>query len=154
MSTRTTRPRPPRTAAGQGGSISATAPLLVLVVLTLVGFAYDSGVAMTAHRRAVNLAEQAARAGAQQLDVAVLRATGVYRLDHAAATRAATAYLTATGTPGQARVGRDPTGDFVEVTVSWSTPAVFARLIGRARFSGSGTATARNCHGLVTEEGC
>jgi len=53
--------------AGQTGSISVTVPLLVLTVLVLVGFTFDGGNAITAHRRAVNLAEQAARAGAQRL---------------------------------------------------------------------------------------
>src|SRR6266508_2188904 len=59
--------------ADQTGSISASVPLLVLTVLVLVGFVFDGGNAITAHRRAVNLAEQAARAGAQRLDTGALR---------------------------------------------------------------------------------
>ena len=145
---------PCRAAADQTGSISTSVPLLVLTVLVVVGFAFDGGNAITAHRRAVNLAEQAARAGAQRLDIATLRSRGAYRLDHAAARAAAAAYLASTDTSGQVQLGRDTDGDYVQVTVAWSQPAVFAGLLGRGRFAGTGRARARNCHGLTTEEGC
>jgi Flp pilus assembly protein TadG len=145
---------PRRAVADQAGSISTSVPLLVLTVLVVVGFAFDGGNAITAHRRAVNLAEQAARAGAQRLDIAALRARGAYRLDHAAAHTAAAAYLASSGTTGQVQVGRDADGDYVQVTVAWSQPTVFAGLLGRSRFTGTGRARARNCHGLATEEGC
>jgi Flp pilus assembly protein TadG len=138
----------------QRGSISASVPLLVLTVLVLVGFVFDGGNAITAHRRAVNLAEQAARAGAQRLDIGALRARGQYRLDPPAARAAAAAYLAATGTTGQVQVGRDAGGDYVQVTVAWSAPALFASLLGRSRFTGTGHGRAHNCHGLATEEGC
>ncbi len=140
--------------ADQSGSISTSVPLLVLTVLVVVGFAFDGGNAITAHRRAVNLAEQAARAGAERLDIAALRSRGVYRLDHAAARAAATAYLASTGNTGQVQLGHDADGDYLEVVVGWSQPAVFASLLGRSRFVGTGRARARNCHGLTTEEGC
>jgi Flp pilus assembly protein TadG len=139
---------------GQIGSISTSVPLLVLTVLVVVGFAFDSGNTITAHRRAVNLAEQAARAGAQRLDIAALRTRSVFRLDHAAAQRAAASYLASTGNHGRVQLGRDTDGDYVQVTVFWSQPAVFASLLGRSRFTGTGTARAHNCHGLTTEEGC
>jgi len=141
-------------ASDQTGSISTSVPLLVLTVLVVVGFAFDGGNAITAHRRAVNLAEQAARAGAERLDIAALRSRGVYRLDHAAARAAATAYLASTGNTGQVQLGHDADGDYLEVVVGWSQPAVFASLLGRSRFVGTGRARARNCHGLTTEEGC
>ena len=146
--------RRPAAVSGQLGSISTSVPLLVLTVLVLVGFAFDSGNAITAHRRAVNLAEQAARAGAQRLDIAALRSRGAFRLDRPAAQRAAAAYLASTGNHGRVQLGRDEDGDYVQVTVSWSQPAVFASLLGRSRFTGTGTARAHNCHGLTTEEGC
>ena len=140
--------------ADQTGTISATVPLLALTVLVLVGFVFDGGNAITAHRRAVNLAEQAARAGAQHLDITTLRSRGQYRLDPVGARSAAAAYLAGIGNTGQVQVGRDADGDYVQVTVAWSQPAVFAGLLGRSRFTGSGTGRAHNCHGLVSEEGC
>jgi Flp pilus assembly protein TadG len=143
-----------RHSAAQAGSISASVPLLALTVLVVVGFVFDGGNAITAHRRAVNLAEQAARAGAERLDIAALRSRGTYRLDHSAAQAAASAYLASTGNTGQVQLGRDTDGDYVEVAIRWSQPAVFASLLGRHRFTGTGRARAHNCHGLATEEGC
>jgi Flp pilus assembly protein TadG len=143
-----------RQATGQTGSISITVPLVALTVLVLVGFTFDAGNAITAHRRAVNLAEQAARAGAQHLDIAELRAHGRYRLDPPAAQAAAAAYLASTGNSGQIQLGRDADGDYVQVTIAWSAPALFASLLGRSRFTGTGHGRAHNCHGLATEEGC
>ena len=144
----------PREATGQNDSISATVPLLALTVLVLVGFAFDAGNAITAHRRGVNLAEQAARAGAQRLDIAELRSHGHYQLDPTAAHAAAAGYLASTGTTGQVQLGRDADGDYVEVVVDWTQPALFAGLLGRSRFTGIARGRAHNCHGLVTEEGC
>jgi Flp pilus assembly protein TadG len=143
-----------RQATGQTGSISITVPLVALTVLVLVGFTFDAGNAITAHRRAVNLAEQAARAGAQHLDIAELRAHGQYRLDPPAAQAAAAAYLASTGTAGRVQLGRDHDGDYVQVVVDWTQPALFAGLLGRGRFTGTARGRAHNCHGLVTEEGC
>jgi len=140
--------------ANQNGSITATVPLLVLTVLVLVGFAFDGGNVITAHRRAVNLAEQAARAGAERLDIAALRSRGQYRLDRAAARAAAVAYLASTGTHAQVQLGHDTEGDYVQVVVDWTQPALFAGLLGRSRFAGTGRGRAHNCHGLVMEEGC
>jgi len=145
---------PRLTVTAETGSISASVPLLVVTVLVLVGFVFDGGNAITAHRRAVNLAEQAARAGAERLDVAALRSRGVYRLDRTAARAAAAAYLASTGNTGQVQLGRDGDGDYVEVVVDWSQPSLFAGLLGRSRFTGTGRGRAHNCHGLATEEGC
>ena len=140
--------------ADQTGSITTTVPLLVLAVLVLVGFAFDGGNVITAHRRAVNLAEQAARAGAERLDIAALRSRGQYQLDRAAARDTAAAYLASTGTHGQVQLGHDADGDYVQVVVDWTQPALFAGLLGRSRFAGTGRGRAHNCHGLVMEEGC
>jgi Putative Flp pilus-assembly TadE/G-like len=139
----------------QAGSVSVMAPLLILTVLVLLGLAFDGGTAITAHQRAIGLAGQAARAGAQQVSLASVRSpSGPYRLAPQAARQASNAYLRRAGVTGQVTIGHDQTGDFVEVTVAWSQPAVFAGLLGLRRFSGTGTAQARLCHGIVTEEGC
>jgi hypothetical protein len=141
--------------SSQAGSVSVLAPLLIMTVLVLLGLAFDGGTAITAHQRAIGLAEQAARAGAQQVSIASVRSPGgPYRLAPQAARQASTAYLRRAGATGQIRVGHDQTGDFVQVTVAWSQPAVFAGLLGLRRFSGTGTAQARLCRGILTEEAC
>jgi hypothetical protein len=57
---------------------------MVPVFVILLGLVYDGGDAYIAHTRALNLAEQAARAGAQEIDLVSVRAGGPYRLDRAA----------------------------------------------------------------------
>lgn len=68
-----------------------TLPVLVLAF----GLVADGTVLFAAHRRALLLADSAARAGAGQLDVAALRANpgGTTRLDPGAAGAAATAHV-------------------------------------------------------------
>jgi Flp pilus assembly protein TadG len=145
-----------RGGGGQRGSVSVMAPVLIASVLAVLGLAFDGGTAITAHQRAIGIAEQAARAGAQQVSIASVRsATGPYRLVPDVARRATRAYLRRIGVSGgRVQVGHDATGDFVEVTVPWTHPAVFARLLGFHQFIGTGTARARLCHGVVVEEAC
>ncbi|GGO18156.1 hypothetical protein GCM10010116_36560 [Microbispora rosea subsp. aerata] len=50
------------------------------VVFLLAGLLVDGGAAMNAHLKAADIAEQAARAAADQIDVETLRATGEVRL--------------------------------------------------------------------------
>lgn len=95
MTSRPSRRTQPRgVAGGQAGSVSVLAPLLILTVLVLLGLAFDGGTAITAHQRAIGLAEQAARAGAQQVSLAWVRSpSGPYRLAPQAARQASNAYL-------------------------------------------------------------
>jgi hypothetical protein len=132
------------------------APVLIASVLAVLGLAFDGGTAITAHQRAIGEAEQAARAGAQQVSIASVRsASGPYRLAPNAARLATHAYLRRVGVSGgRVQIGHDAVGDYVEVTVPWTHPTVFGRLLGLRRFTGTGTARARLCHGVVTEEAC
>ncbi|MCG5215503.1 pilus assembly protein TadG-related protein [Streptosporangium soli] len=60
------------------------------------GLVVDGGLALGARVRAVNEAQEAARAGAQQLDLAVYRRNATVRLDARRARAAALAYIAAT----------------------------------------------------------
>lgn len=146
----------PPAAGGQRGSVSVMAPVLIASVLAVLGLTFDGGTAISAHQRAIGVAEQAARAGAQQVSIASVRtATGPYRLVPEAAGRATRTYLRRAGVSGgQVQVGHDAVGDYVEVTVPWTHPAVFGQLLGVREFTGTGTARARLCHGVVVEEAC
>jgi hypothetical protein len=144
------------TVNAERGSVSVMAPVLIASVMAVLGLAFDGGAAITAHERAIGVAEQAARAGAQQVSIASVRsATGTYRLVPDAASGAARSFLRRAGVSGgRVQVRHDATGDFVEVTVPWTHPAVFGRLLGLREFTGTGTARARLCHGVVFEESC
>lgn len=108
-----TRPR-----TGRGGSERGTVTAFVAIVATalvlVAGMAYDGGHVIAVHTAARNTAEQAARAGAQQLDLDELRATQQVRLDPRAAERAAGEFLERDGATGTVRVD----GASVTVTVT------------------------------------
>ncbi|GAA4215254.1 pilus assembly protein TadG-related protein [Actinocatenispora rupis] len=99
----------------------ATVFVLALLPLLLVfgGLVFDGGAYLTAHTRAVDLAQSAARTGAQQLDLTALRAHDTTRapIDPAAARAAALRVIrsnglsgTATATPTRVRVQVTGTG--------------------------------------------
>lgn len=140
------RTRPPDR---ERGAVAVSVAVLAVALLLVVGLVFEGGVAIAAKRRAVNVSEQAARAGAEQLDLGAMRADGSFRLDPAKAAAAANAYLAAAGTGGSVSVD----GDTVTVTgVAWSSPTSLLATIG---ISFSGTvrpAHARNLHGIVVEE--
>ncbi len=78
----------------------------------VAGMAYDGGQVIHAHNTARNDAEQAARAGAQQIDLTYLRQNNEPRLDPADAEAAALDYLAQVGATGTAVV------DGAEITVT------------------------------------
>jgi len=141
-------------ARSEAGSLSVAMPLVVILALVVVGFAFDGANVLSAKRRGINIAEQAARAGAGQLDLAALRSAGAYRIDPAKARQAATNYLAQAGYPGQVRLGRDAIGDRVDVALTWSQQALFARFVGVGRYGGTVQASVHVCHGVAQEEGC
>ena len=139
----------------QAGSATIFLLVIIPVVVILLGLVYDGGEAYTAHTRALNLAEQAARTGAQELDLATVRASGPYRLNRPRAVSAAAAYLTATGLHGgQVHIVADPrTGtDAVQVSVPWSVTTTFLGVIGKSAIGGTATASARTAAGVISED--
>lgn len=67
------------------GSISMFAVIFTISVLMLAGLVYDGGLAIAARQRAADIAEEAARAGANAVDVDALRGGGPLRLDESQA---------------------------------------------------------------------
>ena len=131
----------------RGGVLPLVAVFLVGLV-AMVGLVYDGGRLVDARRRATDQAEQAARAGAAQLDPASLRGDGPYVLDGPAALAAARAYLAATGATGTVTLS----GNEVRVTVAFDQPTVLLGLVGVDRVRGSGSADARSVKGVTTED--
>src|SRR3954447_14244158 len=100
------------------GQVTAMWAILALALLVLGGLVYDGGQILTARREANNLARQAARAGAQQLDENTVRA-GHPTLDPVSADAAARDYLARRGVaPAIVTV----TGSTVTVTVEMTQP--------------------------------
>lgn len=68
------------------GSMTGFVAIVAAIALVMVaGMAYDGGQVIKAHGAARNYAHQAARAGAQEIDLGHLRLTGEPRLDPSAA---------------------------------------------------------------------
>ena len=95
--------------------------VLGLAFLMVAGLALDGGRKLGALSEAQDIADNAARAGAQAIDTDAYQLTGTPSLDPAAATRAVHSYLDATGHTGTVEV----TGPTVTVTVSMSIQTRF-----------------------------
>src|SRR5262245_24388116 len=67
------------------GSATVFGLFLIVVVLVLAGAMIEGGNAMSARGHATDIAQQAARAGADKLDLTALREHGLVRIDPAAA---------------------------------------------------------------------
>lgn len=63
------------TLADERGSITGFVAVIATALVMVAGMAYDGGQVIHAHNAARNDAEQAARAGAQQIDITHLRQT-------------------------------------------------------------------------------
>lgn len=119
--------------------------ILAIALLALGALVFDGGQILTARREANNLARQAARAGAQHLDVAQAR-TGTFTLDAPAAEAAARQYLADEGvTPTAVRV----LGDRVEVTVTLIQPTRLLSILGISEREVTATASARAARGVT-----
>ncbi|MCF6468036.1 hypothetical protein FAF44_06415 [Nonomuraea sp. MG754425] len=110
--------------------------LFSVVVFLLAGLLVDGGSAINARLRAADVAEQAARAGADELDVDHLRETGEARLlGEAQVCSRADEIVAAQGddvASGECAVGQGQAQVTVTVSVRWE--AFFLSAIG---FSGS-----------------
>lgn len=136
------------TVRDERGSVTAMWAILALALLVLGGLVYDGGRVLTARREANNLARQAARAGAQQLDEDSIR-LGDPRLDTTAAEVAAREYLERRDLIPVAVEVRDST---VTVTVELVQPTPLLALVGIEDRTVTSTASARSARGVSSEE--
>jgi Flp pilus assembly protein TadG len=120
------------------GSATGWAIGIVLVVALLAGAVLDGGNAMAARVQALDIAQQAARAGANQLDLAALRNHGQVRLNPNAARDAAQAFLAQAGVTGTATA----TATQVSVTVTRAQPTLLLQAVGIGVISVTATASA------------
>lgn len=112
----------------------------VLAALWLfAGIVVDGGLALSGKAHALDLAQEAARTGAQQLDVDRLRSNDDVRLVRGKATQAATAYVTAAGDSGRVAVR----GDEITVHVTHHQRTQILTLIGVRVLTVTANATVR-----------
>lgn len=87
-------------ARDENGRVTAFVVVITTACLLFAGLVLDGGLALAAKTKAIDHAQEAARAGAQELDLATYRAGGDARLDPSAAQAAAQRYLGAVGATG------------------------------------------------------
>lgn len=132
----------------------ATVLLLLLTpaVFALGGLVLDGGTHLAARQRTAGLAEQAARAGADQLDTSALRSTGTATV-HEPAARAAACRYAGTVEPDAvctATVTASPTGPQVQVRLRTRTPTVLLGLVGINTLHTDGVGVAQAVSGIRT----
>ncbi|MEQ4720946.1 pilus assembly protein TadG-related protein [Nonomuraea sp. B19D2] len=102
------------------GSITPYALIFITVLLLFVGLVVDVGNKLRAGWEAVGIAEEAARAGAGQIDRAAAYRGDRLVIDRGAALRAAQAHLSNSGRQGSVAIS-GPTSVRVTVTVAKKT---------------------------------
>jgi Flp pilus assembly protein TadG len=122
------------------GSITVWLALASFVMIFLVGLAVDLGGQVHAHERAHDVAAQAARAGAEEVEGAAAIQGRELTINPAAARAAAQRYLDVAGVDGTVSIRN---GNTITVTVNDHYDPQFLGLIGINRLDVTGTATAR-----------
>jgi Flp pilus assembly protein TadG len=135
---------------GDDGAISVIVVLLAGAMFGLAGLVWDGGRAITARQHAADLAEQAARAGADDLDVTTIRNRGADTIDVPRAVADACHYVQVSA-PGSGCTAT-ATGHAVTVHVTTHTPTALLGLIGVSSLTTHGRATATAVRGVVTSE--
>ena len=130
------------------GSLSAFVAVLALSLFILVGLVVDGGRAIAAHRQAIDIAEQAARAGAERLSLDNLRSAGSVTVDPGAALQAAETFLAEAGQQGEVLVS----GLSVTVKIHVESPTSILEIVGISSIPVSASATATNVHGVTRED--
>ncbi|THA53272.1 hypothetical protein E6R62_18880 [Streptomyces sp. A1136] len=129
-----------RSHGGDRGSLSPFYALSAVGIIMIMGLLVDGGGALNATNKATGLAQEAARAAGQQLNVpAAVQGTEI-TVDPDAAVAAAQDYLATQNVSGTVTV---TDGGQVEVTVHSTYNTYFAQFVGRSTISVSGTAHAR-----------
>lgn len=114
---------------------------LAVVLFAGAGLAIDGGRAINARDKATDVAEQAARAGADQLDTAALRDDGTVVLDQGAARTRADTFVTEAGYAPNTSF--DNATDTVTVRASMTYRTAILGIIGINSIDVSGFASAR-----------
>lgn len=139
-----------RLRSDDSGRVTAFFVVLTTAVLLFAGLVLDGGLALAAKVRAIGAAQEAARAGAQAIDLGAYRTDGTLRLDPDRAAALARAYLAdsaisrshATGGGPDLTVSVVVVGDTVTVTVAVSEPTQLLGLVGIPSIKVSGTGSA------------
>ncbi|WP_242625221.1 pilus assembly protein TadG-related protein [Krasilnikovia cinnamomea] len=128
-----------------GGQVTPFVGLLSVALVAVAGLVLDAGLAISAKVQALDVAQSAARAGAQQLDLNAYRTRGITRLDTGRAVSAARSWLASAGMSGDATA----TATTVTVTVRRDSRTQILHLVGVRSLHVTASATATAVHGVT-----
>jgi Flp pilus assembly protein TadG len=128
------------------GAVTVFVTIFTVALLAMAGLVADGSRILAARRDAANIAEAAARAGAEALDLQDLRSAEQIRLDPTAAIARADAYLAAAGYHGT--VHAEP--DAVTVTVTVRRTTLLLGAVGMHTFTVTESGTAAPIRGIET----
>jgi hypothetical protein len=137
-----------RRVGDDSGMISAFVLAMLLGLFAIAGFGLDPGLALATKVRAIGQAQEAARAGAQQIDLTTYRTTGQLRLDPISADTAAQRSLTAEHATGEVTVN----GNTVVVTITTGYRTQLWQLIGVDTITVHATGSAVPQRGITAPE--
>jgi Flp pilus assembly protein TadG len=136
--------------SSERGAVSVLVVGIAIALFVMAGLVVDGGNAINARQKISDDVEQAARAGADQIDVLALRQSGVIVVLEGQARTAARSYLVGLGYD-PSRIGVDVAGNEVTVSAEDTISTQLLTLIGRNTFEVEGTATARPAAGIIDE---
>ncbi|WP_037824371.1 pilus assembly protein TadG-related protein [Streptomyces sp. NRRL B-1347] len=130
------------------GQVAVFVVLVTVAVVMFAGLVVDGGLALAAKVRAIGEAQEAARSGAQAIDLAAYRNNGSVRLLPAEARRRAHEYVAATGDTGRVKT----TTSTVTVTITAHQRTQFLGLLGLDTLTVTATGTAHPVQGVEAPE--
>jgi hypothetical protein len=134
----------PRRLRRDSGQVTAFVVVMAAALVLMTGLVLDGGLTLAARERALDEAQEAARAGAQAVNLATYRQDGDLALDPAEAVADADAYLSSIGATGTATA----TGGLVTVTVTIVQPMQILSAAGLQAVTVSATASAEPVRGI------
>ena len=135
-------------AGDDNGQVTPFVVILAVAIVMFAGLLVDGGLALAAKVRAIGEAQEAARAGAQALDLAAYRDSGTVRLVPDQARTLSQTYLASTSDTGTVTV----TGDTVTVTVTAHQHTQLLGLLGLDSLTVTGTGSAHPVRGVTAPE--
>ncbi|MFD2414823.1 hypothetical protein [Amycolatopsis pigmentata] len=132
----------------ESGGVTAFVVVFVAAVIAFSGLVLDGGLALAGKVRAMGEAQEAARAGAQAIDLSAYRSTGELRLIAGEAVTLASQYLAAAGRSGEVTVTRN----IVSVKVTDTHHSLLLGAVGVKSLTTIVSASAQPEHGVTTPE--
>ena len=130
----------------ESGSLTLMLIALMVALLALAGLVLDGGRKLDATQKAYAIAQEAARAGAGQVNTSAAYRSGTFKVDRSQALAAARAYLRSAG---YSRWSVSASGNNIRVIVAVTERTTLLSLIGIKAFTSRGSAVASLVTGVT-----